>query len=251
MKKKLVILLCIALCAFTAGCKEKDSETAENHQVENQTLDENQTSNEKEDSNENDATNNESDKNEEEVSKESESSEKENSRKLTTEEREFFTEYMQENENYGFLLSEYGVITDVDLNQAIYNASVMLMEVASEDQIHVYLELTGDELETDLSAMTTEQVDLYLMKKTGHKLSDMSKEWDWIYDEKTDTYFKAVGDTNYEPFVCIDGSVCGDTYTLHMVSEWEIEKEDRSVYELIVKKNGEDYQFVSNALVTK
>lgn len=228
MKKKAVLFLCLAFSVGIMGCGTKEEnqiaeQKQENIEKNTQTLED--TSQEKE----------------------------QNARVLTDAEMEFFTEYIQEFENYGFLLSVYDSADKIDLDQLLYNGAGMCVESATTEQVQDYLEVSNQgEVYTDLIALKEEQINSYLLEKTGFELKDMksSLEW-WTYSEKTDTYYHEVGDTNYELFQCIGGTVTDDVYTLQFRPENPWAGYHTDWCEVIIKKDGENYQFVSNRIMTE
>lgn len=174
------------------------------------------------------------------------------SQSITEDEKLFFTQFIQENANYGFLMSEYATANELDLDQLFYNGAGMCEETATDEQIQDYLTQTGNsELFTDLNALTTAQINEFLSAKTGLSYADMKKPLGWIYSAATDTYYNEAGDTNYEPFSCVDGTVSGDIYTLQFQSNFTWNGFHSDWRETVLKKVGNEYLFVSNRIMTE
>lgn len=179
-------------------------------------------------------------------------------RSLTEEELQQFTDYVNQNENYGFLLSVYDTPADIVLDELFYSGAGMTTERADDAEIEAYLEETGnEELYTDLTHLTSLQIDTFLQEKTGLSYSQMNHPLTWVYLPRYDTYYQEHGDTNYQSFCCIAGSTADEeTFKLSFVPEAGYEGEDQSGYHIIpyettVKKSGTGYQFVSNRMQTK
>lgn len=169
---------------------------------------------------------------------------------LGVEDLTFFTRFIQDRENYGFLLSEYDRPEDVDLDQVFYSGAGVGESIPPEE-VPVYLKAAGQEqLQTDCIKLTTENIEEFVQRKLGIGFQDMSKtlEW-WLYAAETDSYYFEAGDTNYMPFACVGGVKEGDTYTLRFApdSEWNEWEDDRETV-LVKAENG--YHFLSNHYLT-
>ena len=169
---------------------------------------------------------------------------------LSGEEITFFTRFIQERENYGFLLSEYDGPEDVDLEQVLYSGAGFGEGIPEED-IPLYLAAAGQEyLETDCLKFPVQSVEEFVQRKLGIGFKDVKKplEW-WIYVTETDSYYHEAGDTNFTLFSCVGGIRNGDTYTLRFTpeSDWTEWMEDR---ETILVKGENGYRFLSNHFLT-
>lgn len=179
-------------------------------------------------------------------------------RSLTEEELQQFTDYVNQNENYGFLLSVYDTPADIVLDELFYSGAGMATERVDDEEIEAYLKETGyEELYTGLTHLTSLQIDTFLQEKTGLSYSQMNHPLTWIYLPEYDTYYWEHGDTNYQSFRCIAGSTADEeTFKLWFVPEAGYEGEDQSGYHIIpyettVKKSSTGYQFVSNRMQTQ
>lgn len=164
---------------------------------------------------------------------------------LSEDEKAFFTDFIQELENYGFLLSEYDAPEDVNLGEVLYGGAGFGEWIPEED-IPLYLAQTQqEEVYTDCTKMTRQDIEDFLQRKLGVGLEDMSRPLGMVYVEQTDAYYKEAGDTNYAPFACTGGTRQGDTYTLHFTpaADWFTGYGD---CETVLVKTGDDYRFISN-----
>ncbi len=169
---------------------------------------------------------------------------------LSREEITFFTRFIQERENYGFLLSEYNVPEDVDLGEVLYSGAGFGEGIPEED-IPLYLAAAGQEwLETDCLKFPVQSIEEFVQRKLGIGFKDIRKpsEW-WVYVAETDSYYQEAGDTNFTLFSCIGGVKKGDVYTLRFAPEadWKEWMDDR---ETVLIKGEKGYRFLSNRFLT-
>lgn len=185
-----------------------------------------------------------------ETSMESVESQEEAVRKLTEEELADYTEYINSIENNGFLACLYESPVQLDLVEVFYNGAGLSAPtgVPIEEIRQDYLEASGQQqLETDLIALTTAQIDTFLKEKTGYGFADMEKGMDFIYSEKTDTWYSQHGDTNFCFYDCLDGQETTEgeiTLTYQERDGWEPVTE----YELVLRREGERLLFVGNRI---
>lgn len=169
---------------------------------------------------------------------------------LSEEEKQFFTEFIQEMENYGFLLSDYDDPKDVNIGEVFYSGAGFGEEIPEED-ISLYLEaISQEELYLDCLKLPRQGIEELLQRKLGIGLEAMSSPLDMVYLAETDAYYNQAGDTNYAPFSCTEGSRVGDTYTLHFTPavDWLEGFGDR---ETVVVKAEDGYRFLSNHTLTE
>lgn len=172
------------------------------------------------------------------------------SRELTQEEIAFFDEYLSTSGNWGFLLSVYASPEDIDLNELFYSGAGLSGWSLTEEEAADFIEASGGaEIYTDVVHLTTPQIDAFLLERTGLSYEQMNKQLDWVYSARTDTWYSQAGDTNWRPFACVGGTVTDDVYTLYMRAEDPYPGYSEEVYETVLKKNGDGYQFVSNLLM--
>ena len=171
-------------------------------------------------------------------------------RDLTPEEIKFFDDYLLSRENAGFLLSTYKSAEEVDLNELFYSGAGISGWTLTEEQKADYLKASGDtEIYTDVVSLTTTEIDEYLLEKTGLTSAQMNNKLDWVYSTQTDTWYHQAGDTNLRIFDCVGGTAAGDVFTLRMQTKDAGTGYFPELYETVLKKNGDSYQFVSNRLM--
>ncbi len=160
---------------------------------------------------------------------------------LTVEELRAFTDFVNQAENNGFLLSQYDMVSGADLNEILYNGAGMESQPLSEAERRAYEE-AGYSVETDLTRLTTAQIEVFLQRKAGIGMADMTGGLDWVYLEATDCYVFQHGDTNFCTFVCTGGRRAGEVYELRFKAASDYVSDCIAV---LRDRNG-DYQFVSN-----
>lgn len=100
-------------------------------------------------------------------------------------------------DNYGFLLSDYDDIRDVNLDQLLYGGAGMSDPSNSKEIKDAYLEsIDQKELDTGCIILTSEQIDEFLVDKTGYDLESMNGDFSWDYISQYDAYIVERGDTN-------------------------------------------------------
>jgi hypothetical protein len=157
-------------------------------------------------------------------------------RELTEKELEDYSEYLNGRDAYGFLLSSYDDVRNVNLAEVFYSgAGIDVQPDAAETK--EYLKAVGqDELFTDLICIPAESLNQVLSDRTGYSLKDMQEAGNDIsmtYIKEYDAYFHEVGDTNYIQSVCISGTENVDgTVTL----ECEAYMGEGTDYDVIVNK---------------
>ena len=168
-------------------------------------------------------------------------------RELTQEEIKFFDDLLSLSENVGFLLSSYKAPEEIDLNELFYSGAGISSGALTEEEKADYLKVSGiSEIYTDVIHLTTAEIDDYLLEKTGLSSVQMKNKLDWAYSVQTDTWYHQAGDTNIRLFNCVGGKVTGDVYTLHMQMGDAGTGYRPELYETVLKKSGDSYQFVSN-----
>lgn len=184
-------------------------------------------------------------------------------RSLTEAELAVFTEYVSEADNYGnygFLLSVYDTPAGIDLGELFYAGAGIRTDPLEGEKEQAYLAATGqDELYTDVTCLTTAQLDAFLQEKTGLTYAQMEKPLEWTYLKDYDLYCSAHGDTNYQKFTCVAGSTVDEkTYTLRfrrdredMGAEPEPDGYRILDCEAVLEKQGDGYRFLSNRIVTE
>lgn len=174
-------------------------------------------------------------------------------RNLSEEECLELQKYINEDGNYGFLLSVYENPQDLDAEQVFFVGAGLELKIPSQEEREAYLEETGGDDAVNLFGMSAQQVSDYLQYKAGVSLDELTNRPGWVYLEDYDAYYQCHGDeeTNICSFEVTDAAVQGDFYRVHYrtrryaadLDGWHI-----PVYEVILKKNGDSYRFCSNRL---
>lgn len=163
-------------------------------------------------------------------------------RALSPEELRRFTNFVNDRENNGFLLSQYAGPKEADLEQVLYDGAGMENAPLTEEERSAYLK-EGNMIETDITNLSGTQIDAFLQKKLGITLTESQNGLDWFHFADNDCYLFQHGDTNWAQFVCTGGTKTGEgLFVLHCKSV------DGSASDcmLTLQKAGEDYRFVFN-----
>lgn len=173
-------------------------------------------------------------------------------RDLLRGELQAFTVWINQDDNYGnygFLLSEYTDPADADLNQILYNGAGMESAPLTDSERQAYLSASGlPEISTDVTRLTTAQIDEFLERKLGLTLDEMNRSLDWVYLEETDAWVHEHGDTNYTAFTCVSGRETEKgVYELDCVpGGWESGSSLCPPCRLTLTRHGDDYRILSN-----
>ena len=173
-------------------------------------------------------------------------------RELQRGELQAFTNWIDQEDNsgnYGLLLSEYTNPKNADLNQIFYTGAGMESEPLTDSEKQAYLKLTGlSEISTDMTRLTTGQINGFLEEKLGCTLDEMTGPFDWTYLEETDAWVHQHGDTNYTPFTCVGGQETEKgIYELECVpGGWESGGSVCPPSRLTLARHGDGYRVLSN-----
>ncbi len=126
----------------------------------------------------------------------------------------FLNEWVNASNNYGFLLSNYENVCNVDLSELFHAFPTTEGSEITEEDIANVLDMWGGNGEDfELNKATTAELDDYLLQTTGHRLSEMTRyeeDMSVRYCQKNDTYYSNVTDTNYCSFTCLTCLKIGD-----------------------------------------
>lgn len=169
-------------------------------------------------------------------------------RELTVDELLEFTEFINSENNYGFLLSQYDSPQKINLEEALYNGTGSESNPISEEEKQAFLEVNGWEINTDCTKLTTSEINEYLQKKMDISFHEITSEFNWTYLKEYDSWYFVHGDTNYTSFTCTSGRQIGkDIYELECAESYEVYSDSK----VILCKVENDYQFVSNTFIER
>lgn len=116
---------------------------------------------------------------------------------LTEQELAQWTDYVNSRENNAFLLSFYDEPSQINLNELFYTGCGLEMENLSDKEVQEYLTWAGaDEVYTEFTRLTGEQIASVLKLRLGLTLEDMAQPFEWCYLTDSDAYVMQHGDTN-------------------------------------------------------
>lgn len=170
---------------------------------------------------------------------------------ITMADKKKLSSFIKENYNYGFLLSTYDDIKNVNLTEIFYCGDPSFRsDINLYDR---YLELTGDEeIYVDVSAISYEKMNEILLSRTGYDRNEF-KTWlmDGINDYDNSMHLFAHGDTNYFTYDIVDGYYDEEGKIVLQV----VPSANNNYYEgtgyhiseriVTLEKVGSDYHFVS------
>lgn len=151
---------------------------------------------------------------------------------------------------YGFLLSDYDDPKYIDWNEVFYNGAGFDMG-ANKKVKAAYLKATGDEeIYTDLTVVSGEDVRDYVKQTTGLSYSKMKEQLDWVYIKDQDVYCFEHGDTNQVTADVISGSVKDGVYTIrYTIGNLYGSGKSGDEHEICFTMGDEYYCFISNGPV--
>ncbi len=173
-------------------------------------------------------------------------------RELTQQELQDMTEWIRQNDNYGFLLSAYERPQEILWDEVFYNGAGLEMTALSEQERQKYLESNSqEEIYTDVNRLTKAQIEEFVLKKTGVSYEEMEKPLSWVCLPEEEICIMEHGDTNYMYYTCVGGQQTdGEQYVLKCVpGDGEEEQSYYTPCELTLKKSGEGYLFCANRFV--
>ena len=172
---------------------------------------------------------------------------------LTAAELSDFENALNDESNYGFLLSAYADIRDVDMYQVFYTgAGIAAPPNADEIRAASLATFTDGSPDCDCTILTAQQISDFLFTKTGYALADMSSSLSWSYIADYDAYVHWHGDTNRVSFSCTGGrQITADTYEIEFETPGGIYNENGGNYSggtVTLRTANNSIQFISNNL---
>ena len=169
-------------------------------------------------------------------------------RQLKEEELRYFEQYLNQADNYGFLLSEYKTPEYLDLNEVFYSGAGLEQSGMTGEERDAFLNAVGQtEIMTDMVRLDKKQIDAFLLDKTGLTLDQMKTGLGWVYLPQYDRYYTQHGDTNIRSFFCPKGEADGNLYRIWCLSDGYTQFSQECMVTL--KKESSGYQFLSNEII--
>ena len=169
-------------------------------------------------------------------------------RQLKEEELRYFEQYLNQADNYGFLLSEYKTPEYLNLNEVFYSGAGLEQSAMTGEERDAFLNAVGQtEIMTDMVRLDTKQIDAFLLDKTGLTLDQMKTGLGWVYLPQYDRYYTQHGDTNIRSFFCPKGEADGNLYRIWCLSDGYTQFSQECMVTL--KKESSGYQFLSNEII--
>ena len=169
-------------------------------------------------------------------------------RQLKEEELRYFEQYLNQADNYGFLLSEYTTPEYLNLNEVFYSGAGLEQSAMTGEERDAFLNAVGQtEIMTDMVRLDKKQIDAFLLDKTGLTLDQMKTGLGWVYLPQYDRYYTQHGDTNIRSFFCPKGEADGNLYRIWCLSDGYTQFSQECMVTL--KKESSGYQFLSNEII--
>lgn len=169
-------------------------------------------------------------------------------RQLKEEELRYFEQYLNQADNYGFLLSEYKTPEYLNLNEVFYSGAGLEQSAMTGEERDAFLNAVGQtEIMTDMVRLDKKQIDAFLLDKTGLTLDQMKTGLGWVYLPQYDRYYTQHGDTNIRSFFCPKGEADGNLYRIWCLSDGYTQFSQECMVTL--KKESSGYQFLSNEII--
>ena len=169
-------------------------------------------------------------------------------RQLKEEELRYFEQYLNQADNYGFLLSEYKTPEYLNLNEVFYSGAGLEQSAMTGEERDAFLNAVGQtEIMTDMVRLDKKQIDAFLLDKTGLTLDQMKTGLGWVYLPQYDRYYTQHGDTNIRSFFCPKGEADGNLYRIWCLSDGYTQFSQECMVTL--KKESSVYQFLSNEII--
>ncbi len=150
-------------------------------------------------------------------------------------------------EYYGFLHSDFHDPTGIWWDEVFYVGAGMdpWTGFPPEDVQEAFLKETGDEeIYTDLTAVSGEDVKAFVQKTTGLDYSEMKHPLDWTYLKDYDLYIHEHGDTNQSMVEVTAGHFEDGEYTITYTQNYIYDAAE--YYYVTFVEEGDSLRFISN-----
>ena len=166
---------------------------------------------------------------------------------LSGSEIKFFEKELNSIGYYGFLMREYDDPRYIDWDEVFYLGAGFDQGRPSKKIQNAFLKATGDEeIYTDLTVVSKEDVESYVRSTTGYDYSKMRKPLDWTYLEDYDLYIFEHGDTNQIPIRIISGFVKDGEYNIIYKYDDKWGNFGDATYQVTFLDGYGTYRFISN-----
>lgn len=135
--------------------------------------------------------------------------------KLNSDELKSFSNYFNDDENNGFLLSNYENVSDIDITE-VFNNGAGLNEKITDTEKEEYLKTKNRSyLVTNVVVFDKTKAEELFKEKTGEKLDNIVEKLNkWVYLKNENKFCSEKGDTNKRTVNCTSGTKKLDTYTI-------------------------------------
>lgn len=174
--------------------------------------------------------------------------------KLSENELSKITDFIRKSYNYGFLMSTYADVADVDLGPIFYNGDV-INEIPEDEFEFLWKRFEGTE-GGSLTVISEDEMQRIMAELTGiNSLDEFNRRHylymdGWNYSYEYNCYYRCVGDVNYMQFEAVDGFY-SDGIIVAKVRETDFTNMFAGqnyypvTYELALRPVNDSYQFVS------
>lgn len=166
---------------------------------------------------------------------------------LTQSEKDYFTNYFNKVENNGFLRSSYSNSNEIDLALLLYDGIGETSEIPQNEISDFLLKVNMEELQTDLTKLTTSQIKSFLKEKMNYDITNISAKLNWQYLSKYDAYYHQHGDTAFLMVHCVDGYKTNDDQYVVSFKEYAGFSSNKK-YTITLQKQGDNYIVCSNVI---
>lgn len=167
--------------------------------------------------------------------------------KLTQSEKDYFTNYFKKVENNGFLRSSYSNPNEINLALLLYDGIGENSEIPQNEISDFLLKVNMEELQTDLTKLTTSQIKSFLKEKMNYDITNISAKLNWQYLSKYDAYYHQHGDTAFLMVHCVDGYKTNDNQYVVSFKE-DAGFSSNKKYTITLQKQGNKYIVCSNVI---
>ena len=167
---------------------------------------------------------------------------------LTSDQLQLASAFLNDIANNGFLQCSYSKPAEINLAMALYTGAGIDQRGITREEEQAYTQQTGYSIETDITKLTTAQINDILRKKAGISLRDITTPFRWVYLKAYDAYYYQHGDTNYSPVKCVSGYQLGNTVVIDCTGSFLDTDKIRTSCTVTLKIVGSDshFNFYSN-----